>query len=153
MHRQRRRIVAKAENGAIDAEEAVFPLKGLNTGAGGHKIDLLSFGHDESARSCGHFHLLPDALSPPHPFGIDDKLLANAIPANRFKFFMIDQHHQHIGARQRLAQRRQSAQSVELFRQLMNIWLNDQGFAAVPAGDLGGNGPWPGFRAGHQYSA
>lgn len=49
----------------------------------------------------------------------------NRIAGNRFKFVVIDQHHQHIGGGQRRVQFRQRTKSVQFFRQLTDIRFDD----------------------------
>ncbi|RAN79468.1 hypothetical protein B5P41_35695, partial [Bacillus sp. SRB_28] len=49
--RQRRGVVAKAHDRAVNAKEAIFPLQGFNTGADGHGRDPVSIGHSRSQGS------------------------------------------------------------------------------------------------------
>eukprot|EP01083_Nonionella_stella_P035289 96340_1 len=48
---------------------------------------------------------------------------------------LIDQHHQHVCRCQRLVKLRQSTKPGQFFRQLVDVRLNNQSFAAMPLGD------------------
>ncbi len=94
----------------------------------------------------------PEWFSPPHSFGVDDKRLGDAIAANGFKFIVIDQHHQHIGAGQRRLKGRQRTQSIEFLRQRVDVGLQPPGSCRCASGQSARQFPSPDFRAGRQYS-
>ncbi len=62
--------------------------------------------------------------------------MQNRIAGNRFKFVVIDQHHQHIGGGQRRVQCFASVQKSVQFWQPTDIRFDDQvSKVAVPVGD------------------